>query len=73
MPVITYEKTKVKEQRLNFNSFPTWDVKSFDSPIGGITNIASNLYAMLANFEEGTREYEEISKRIKIMRLFQGN
>ena len=72
LPVITYEKKKNKEQKLNFDKFPAWDVKSFDSPIGGITNLASNLYAMLPTFPEGSKERETIEKRIKIMRMFQG-
>ena len=66
LPVITYEKKKNKEQKLNFD-------KSFDSPIGGITNLASNLYAMLPTFPEGSKEREAIEKRIKIMRRFQGD
>ena len=73
LPVITYEKKKNKEQKLNFDKFPAWDVKSFDSPIGGITNLASNLYAMLPTFPEGSAEHKEIEKRIKIMRRYQGD
>lgn len=49
------------------------DVKSFDSPIGGITNTASNLYALCANFEKGSKEYNEIKKRIILLRRFQGD
>lgn len=34
LPVISYEKKKANEQKLNFSTFANWDVKSFDSPIG---------------------------------------
>lgn len=73
LPIITYEKKKAKEHKLNFNAFANWDCMSFDSPIGGITNIASNFYAMLPNFSEDSKEYKELERRIKIMRLYQGN
>lgn len=49
------------------------DVKSFDSPIGNITNIASNLYAMLPQFDKDSREYKTLEQRIRIMRRFQGD
>ena len=73
LPVISYEKKKANEQKLNFSAFANWDVKSFDSPIGQITNLASNMYSMLPMFKEDSEEYKELQKRIKIMRMFQGN
>lgn len=73
LPVISYEKKKADEQKLNFSAFANWDVKSFDSPIGQITNLASNMYAMLPMFSEDSQEYKELQKRIKIMRMYQGN
>lgn len=73
LPVISYEKKKADEQKLNFSAFANWDVKSFDSPIGQITNLASNMYSMLPMFSEDSQEYKELQKRIKIMRMYQGN
>ena len=73
LPIITYEKQKAKSQKLNFETLGNFDVKSFDSPIGGITNLASNLYAMLRLFDEGSKEYVEIEKRIRLMRRAQGD
>lgn len=72
LPIITYEKQKIKSQKINFDNLGNFDVKSFDSPIGGITNLASNLYAMLGLFEKGSREYNEIEKRIRMLRYYQG-
>lgn len=73
MPIITYEKQKAKDQRLNMESLANMDVKSFDSPIGGITNLASNLFALKENFEKDSKEYKEIDKRIRLLRRFQGD
>lgn len=73
LPIITYEKQKAKDQRLNMESLANMDVKSFDSPIGGITNLASNLFALKENFEKNSKEYKEIDKRIRLLRRFQGD
>lgn len=73
LPIITYEKQKAKDQRLNMESLANMDVKSFDSPIGGITNLASNLFALKETFEKDSKEYKEIDKRIRLLRRFQGD
>lgn len=71
--VITYKKSKAKEQKLNTNSFAAMDTKSFNSKIGVITNIASNMIAMLSHYKENTREHKELKKRIKLLRFHQGS
>lgn len=73
LPIITYEKQKVKAQKINFDNLGSFDVKSFDSPIGGITNLASNLYAMKDLFPKDSKEYVEIEKRIRLLRRCQGD
>lgn len=70
---ITYEKKKSKEQRLNFNNFANMDVRSFNSKIGFITNLASNFIAMLNNFDVDSDEYKELRKRIDLLRYYQGS
>ena len=72
-PTITYEKKKAKEQRISANNFATMDTKSFNTKIGFITNIASSLIAMLANYPEDSNEYKEIKKRISLLRFYQGS
>lgn len=72
LPIITYEKQKIKSQKINFDNLGSFDVKSFDSPIGGITNLASNLYAMKDLFPKDSKEYTEIEKRIRMLRFYQG-
>lgn len=73
LPTITYEKQKAKEQSLNFENFANMDVKSFNSKIGGITNLASNMFAMLSNFKEDSDEYKELKRRIALLRYYQGS
>ena len=73
LPIITYEKQKAKEQKINFDNFASMDTKSFNSPIGGITNMASTLIAMKNNFNADSKEYKEICKRIDLLRRTQGD
>ena len=72
-PMITYEKKKSKEQRLSVGNFANIDVKSFDSKIGFITNLASNFLAMLSSFDKDSREYKELRKRVDLLRRYQGD
>jgi hypothetical protein len=48
-----------------------YDVKTFKSRIGLITNIGTQLFAMLPEFEKGSDEYNEILNRLKICNCFQ--
>ena len=70
--VITYEKKKSKEQKLNMNAFASMDVKSFNSKIGVITNIASNMISLKSIYNPDSEEYKELDKRIKLLRYYQG-
>lgn len=70
---ITYEKNKTKEQYINDKSFANVDVRAFDTKIGFITNLASNLIAMLSNFKPDSEEYKEIRRRIDLLRYYQGS
>ena len=47
-------------------------VKSFNSKIGVITNIVSNMISMQSIYSPETYEYKELDKRIKQMRYHQG-
>lgn len=70
---ITYAKNKTKEQYLNENSCANLDVRSFNSKIGFITNLASNFIAMLPDFSEDSDEYKELKRRIDLLRFYQGS
>lgn len=49
------------------------DKQSFNSKIGQITNVSTKFYAMLPLFDEESKEYKEITKRLKLLRKEQGN
>ena len=49
------------------------DVRSFNSVIGGITNMASNFIAMQKNFPVSSKEYQELERRINLLRFYQGS
>ena len=44
----------------------------FGSQIGQITNVASSMFCKQALFEEGSDEWNELAKRLKLMRKRQG-
>lgn len=69
---IMYEKSIIKEQMINPSSFANMDVKSFDTKIGFITNLASAFIAMLSDYKEDSKEYKELKKRIDLLRYHQG-
>lgn len=71
--VITYKKTKAKEQPLNMNAFAQMDTLSFNTKIGVITNIVSNMISMKSIYKPEDPEYQELDKRIRLMRYFQGS
>lgn len=71
--VITYEKKKAKEQVLNMNHFASMDTKSFNTKIGVITNIASNMISLKSIYNENSDEYKELDKRIRLLRYYQGS
>ena len=73
LPIVTYEKKKAKEQRLSPTNFASMDVKSFDSKIGQITNLASSLISLLSDFSKDSEEYKEVRRRIDLLRRFQGD
>ena len=73
LPIVTYEKKKAKEQRINLTNLSSMDVKSFDQKIGQVTNLASTLISLLSDFDKDSSEYKEVRRRIDILRRFQGD
>ncbi len=55
------------------SDFITANKQSFGSAIGTITNYATSMYNVMAKFEKGSKEYEELSYRLKCMQDFQQN
>ena len=72
---ISYDKSVASKKVVdNFDpSLPNVDMDSFNSKIGFITNVSSSLYVLQQKFEEGSREWVEIDKRLKLCRKFQGD
>ena len=46
--------------------------KSFNSKIGVITNIASNMISLKSIYKSESDEYKELDRRIKLLRYYQG-
>lgn len=69
---IMYKKSIIKEQMINPAGFANMDVKSFDTKIGFITNLASTFISMLSNYSKESKEYKELKKRIDLLRYHQG-
>lgn len=71
---ITYEKEMVPTQRVTLPNFIRCDVKGLDTKVGQITNYSTSMIAMLPLFKgEGQQEqFQEMQKRIKLLREIQG-
>lgn len=70
---ITYEKSNTKEQSLTYNNLFSMDTKSFNTKIGFITNLATSFICLRNQFDKGSKEYEELTKRINLLRFHQGS
>lgn len=71
---ITYDKEKVKDQRITLPNQIKCDIRGLDTKVGQITNYSTSMLAMLPMFEgeKNKEQYEEISKRLKLLREIQG-
>ena len=69
---ITYEASKIQKVPLNYKDLYKYDAFAYNSKIGYITNCSTTLYEMLRLYEEGSPEYDEIMKRLKLCRKAQG-
>jgi len=70
---ITYEKTPAPVSRINKGNIYKSDLRSFDSKVGTTTNYSTSFDSLLALFDKGSRECEEIKKRIKLLRRYIGD
>lgn len=43
------------------------DTRGLNSAVGSLSNLATCLYALRDNFQKGSEEYEELSRRIKVI------
>ena len=49
------------------------NINSFGNDIGKVTNIVTSMFEVRSQFEKGSREYEELSYRIRCGQLYQQN
>lgn len=68
---ISYSPPKSKSINFTEEDLYNADLHSFGSEIGQITNKSTSGYALLAQLEEGTKEYDIILNRIKSCTKFQ--
>lgn len=74
LPII-YDKQAVPTQKITLANQVRCDIRGLDTKVGQITNYSTSMIAMLPLFknEKQKEQYEEIEKRLKILRLIQGN
>lgn len=72
---IVYEKQTAPTQKITLSNQVKCDIRGLDTKVGQITNYSTSMLAMLPLFkgEKQKEQYEEIEKRLKILRLIQGN
>lgn len=49
------------------------NIASFGNEIGAITNRVTSMYALLSQYERGSREYQMLTYRIQCGQLYQQN
>ena len=69
---ITYDKGVAPKSVIKEEELYLADIKSFDSPIGIITNTSTTMDAMLKNYGVDSVEHKELIKRLKLCRFYQG-
>lgn len=71
LPAIICEQKKAVKKVSNEDDFIISDINSFGNDIGSITNRATSMFEVRAGFEIGSKEYEELSYRIRCGQLLQ--
>ncbi len=69
---IAYDTKKIDKCKIDENKSINADLASFNTKIGFITNCSTTMYSMLALYDNNSREYKELIKRLKQCRKEQG-
>jgi len=69
---VTYEKKPAPKDSFDYNSLPKYEMKSFGTKIGLVTNFSTTLSALLPFYDDGSKEYTEIINRLIVCRKLQG-
>lgn len=70
---ITYDKESAPAQRMNTTNMIKTDLNTFDCKIGQITNYSTKFFSMLCNYDRESREYQELTERLKLLRRYIGD
>ena len=70
---VDYENKKAPKKKINKNELYLSDIQGFNNSVGFVTNVATTAFALLSKFEYGSKEYNEIIKRLKCFRKEQGS
>lgn len=70
---ITYQKKTAQKSKVDNDILFIADKQAFHSTIGTITNHSTSMYALLPLFHEESKEYQELQRRLKILRKEQGS
>ena len=70
---ITYDKETAPAQKMNIGNVVKTDLNTFDCKIGQTTNYSTKFFSMLCNYNVDSREYKELTERIKLLRRYIGD
>ena len=70
---ITYDKESAPAQRMTTTNMIKTDLNTFDCKIGQITNYSTKFFSMLCNYDRESREYKELTERLKLLRRYIGD
>jgi hypothetical protein len=70
---VTYDRKLPKKNIIDESKLHEADINTMGSKIGWITNLGTTLYSLLPMFPKDSIEYNEIIKRLIIIRKAQGN
>ena len=70
---ITYDKESAPAQRMTASNIVKTDLNTFDCKIGQTTNYSTKFFSMLCNYDRESREYKELTDRIKMLRRYIGD
>ena len=72
--MITYEKGSAPTQKINLSNSVKTDIRGLGTGVGGFSNLATIMYAMIDQFdkEKGAEQRAELRHRIKLLREIVG-
>ena len=72
--MITYEKGAAPTQKINLENSVKTDLRGLGTGVGGFSNLATIMYAMIAQFDPETQKEQraELTHRIKLLREIVG-